>query len=58
MILDATARMFGFTLDELCGPNRRRPLVTARKTSGRNRAAIANATPRRVFQHEASMTDS
>ncbi len=31
MILDATARMFGFTLDELCGPNRRRPLVTARQ---------------------------
>jgi len=31
MILDATARMFGFTIDELCGPNRRRPLVTARQ---------------------------
>ena len=30
-ILDATAKMFGFTLDELCGPNRRRPLVTARQ---------------------------
>jgi len=30
-ILDATAKTFGFTLDELCGPNRRRPLVTARQ---------------------------
>jgi len=31
MILDATAKTFGFTYDELCGPNRRRPLVTARQ---------------------------
>ena len=30
-ILDATAKIFGFTIDELCGPNRRRPLVTARQ---------------------------
>jgi chromosomal replication initiator protein len=30
-ILDATAKTFGFTHDELCGPNRRRPLVTARQ---------------------------
>lgn len=31
MILEATAETFGFTIDELCGPNRRRPLVTARQ---------------------------
>jgi len=30
-ILDATAKIFGFTIEELCGPNRRRPLVTARQ---------------------------
>ena len=30
-ILDATATAFGFTVDELCGPSRRRPLVTARQ---------------------------
>jgi chromosomal replication initiator protein len=30
-ILDATCRIFGFSLEELCGPNRRRPLVTARQ---------------------------
>ncbi|MGH7751827.1 MAG: chromosomal replication initiator protein DnaA [Gemmatimonadales bacterium] len=30
-ILDTTAAMFGFSLDELCGPSRRRPLVTARQ---------------------------
>jgi len=31
IILDATVATFGFSLDELCGPNRRRPLVTARQ---------------------------
>jgi len=31
MILDATAKTFGFTLEELCGHSRRRPLVTARQ---------------------------
>ncbi len=31
MILDATAETFGFSIDELRGPNRRRPLVTARQ---------------------------
>jgi chromosomal replication initiator protein len=31
MILDATAKTFGFTCDELCGHSRRRPLVTARQ---------------------------
>jgi len=30
VILDETAKMFGFTNDELCGKSRRRPLVTAR----------------------------
>jgi len=30
-ILEATAKTFGFTIEELCGPNRRRPLVTARQ---------------------------
>ncbi len=33
IILEATAQMFGFTIDELCGPNRRRPLVIARQIS-------------------------
>ncbi|MHB1717641.1 MAG: chromosomal replication initiator protein DnaA [Acidimicrobiales bacterium] len=33
MILEATARTFGFTVDEIIGPNRRRPLVTARQIS-------------------------
>ncbi|MGH9079222.1 MAG: chromosomal replication initiator protein DnaA [Acidimicrobiales bacterium] len=33
VILDATSQTFGFTIDELCGPNRRRPLVTARQVS-------------------------
>jgi chromosomal replication initiator protein len=31
VILDATASTFGFSVDELCGPSRRRPLVTARQ---------------------------
>ena len=31
VILDATSRTFGFSHEELCGPNRRRPLVTARQ---------------------------
>jgi chromosomal replication initiator protein len=31
IILDATAKTFGFTVDELCGKSRRRPLVTARQ---------------------------
>jgi chromosomal replication initiator protein len=31
MILDATSETFGFSIDELRGPNRRRPLVTARQ---------------------------
>ncbi|MHB8467641.1 MAG: chromosomal replication initiator protein DnaA [Acidimicrobiales bacterium] len=31
VILDATSNTFGFNIDELCGPNRRRPLVTARQ---------------------------
>jgi chromosomal replication initiator protein len=30
-ILEATADTFGFHVDELCGPSRRRPLVTARQ---------------------------
>jgi chromosomal replication initiator protein len=30
-IIDATAKMFGFTVDELRGKSRRRPLVTARQ---------------------------
>ncbi|HEV7888921.1 MAG TPA: chromosomal replication initiator protein DnaA [Acidimicrobiales bacterium] len=33
LILDATAEMFGFPVDELCGTSRRRPLVTARQVS-------------------------
>jgi chromosomal replication initiator protein len=31
MILQTTAETFGFTVDELCGTSRRRPLVTARQ---------------------------
>ena len=31
MILEATASTFGFTIDDLCGPSRRRPLVIARQ---------------------------
>lgn len=31
LILDTTAETFGFTVEDLCGPNRRRPLVTARQ---------------------------
>ena len=30
-ILDATAATFGFSIDDLCGQSRRRPLVTARQ---------------------------
>ena len=30
-ILEAVATTFGFTVEELCGPSRRRPLVTARQ---------------------------
>jgi len=33
VILDATSETFGFSIEELCGPNRRRPLVTARQVS-------------------------
>jgi chromosomal replication initiator protein len=33
VILDATSDTFGFSVEELCGPNRRRPLVTARQVS-------------------------
>jgi chromosomal replication initiator protein len=33
VILDATASTFGFTVDELCGTSRRRPLVNARQIS-------------------------
>ena len=33
VILDETARMFNWTLDDLCGRSRRRPLVTARQIS-------------------------
>jgi chromosomal replication initiator protein len=33
VILQATSDTFGFSVDELCGPNRRRPLVTARQVS-------------------------
>lgn len=33
MILAATSEEFGFTIEELVGPNRRRPLVTARQVS-------------------------
>jgi chromosomal replication initiator protein len=31
LILDATAATFGFSVEDLCGTNRRRPLVTARQ---------------------------
>src|SRR5262249_59416877 len=31
LILEETAKMFGWTPDELCGKSRRRPLVTARQ---------------------------
>ena len=31
VILEATSETFGFSVEELCGPNRRRPLVTARQ---------------------------
>ncbi|MBA2327838.1 MAG: chromosomal replication initiator protein DnaA [Actinobacteria bacterium] len=31
LILDETARMFGWTIEDLCGKSRRRPLVTARQ---------------------------
>jgi chromosomal replication initiator protein len=31
MILEATASTFGFTVEDLCGPSRRRPLVIARQ---------------------------
>ena len=33
LILEETTRMFGWTLDDLCGKSRRRPLVTARQIS-------------------------
>ncbi len=33
VILQATSETFGFSIEELCGPNRRRPLVTARQVS-------------------------
>jgi chromosomal replication initiator protein len=33
VILDATSKTFGFTVDELCGTSRRRPLVNARQIS-------------------------
>jgi chromosomal replication initiator protein len=31
VILDATSEVFGFSIDDLCGPSRRRPLVNARQ---------------------------
>jgi chromosomal replication initiator protein len=31
LILDTTSETFGFSVEELCGPNRRRPLVMARQ---------------------------
>ena len=31
LILDETAKMFGFTVEDLCGKSRRRPLVMARQ---------------------------
>jgi chromosomal replication initiator protein len=31
LILEATSEAFGFTIDEICGTSRRRPLVTARQ---------------------------
>jgi chromosomal replication initiator protein len=33
VILEATAKMFGFAVDDLIGQSRRRPLVTARQTA-------------------------
>ena len=33
VILEATSAMFSYTIDDLCGPSRRRPLVTARQIS-------------------------
>jgi chromosomal replication initiator protein len=33
VILDATATAFGFSIEDICGPNRRRPLVNARQIS-------------------------
>ena len=33
VILDATALAFGFSVEDICGPNRRRPLVNARQIS-------------------------
>ena len=33
VILEATSETFGFSVEEICGPNRRRPLVTARQVS-------------------------
>jgi chromosomal replication initiator protein len=32
LILDETAKMFGWTVEDICGKSRRRPLVTARQT--------------------------
>jgi chromosomal replication initiator protein len=32
-ILEATAKAFDLTLEEICGPSRRRPLVAARQTA-------------------------
>jgi chromosomal replication initiator protein len=31
LILDETSKMFGWTIEDLCGASRRRPLVTARQ---------------------------
>jgi len=31
VILDATAEAFGFSVEDICGTSRRRPLVTARQ---------------------------
>jgi chromosomal replication initiator protein len=33
LILATTAEAFGFTVEEICGPSRRRPLVAARQTA-------------------------
>jgi chromosomal replication initiator protein len=33
LILETTSAMFGYSIDDLCGPSRRRPLVTARQIS-------------------------
>ena len=32
LILEETAKMFGWTIEDICGKSRRRPLVTARQT--------------------------